>query len=146
MRLRSERVGLADVLCSQGASLRRPRVCSFVQGYLPWRAHTVEAVCAPFSFEAAHRIRLVVRVGLWGYLRNQVVPRWNIVPVLVRPSLALPFEPRLGGWVRLPLQLRYVPRLRWLPGFLLLDAPRSLRVHDVAKVGFGRSSPFRPAI
>ena len=79
----------------------------------------MEAVCAPFSFEAAHRILLVVLVGLWGFLRNQVVPRWNIVPVLVGPSLALPFEPRLGGWVRLPLQLRYVPRLRWMPVFML---------------------------
>ena len=53
MKLRGERVGLADVLCSLGASPRRPRVCSFVQGYPPWRAHTVEAVCTPFSFEAA---------------------------------------------------------------------------------------------
>ena len=35
----------------------------------------MEAVCAPFSFEAALRIRLVVRVGLWGFLRNHVVPR-----------------------------------------------------------------------
>ena len=37
-----------------------------------------------------------------------VIPSW-IVPMLVGPSLALPFEPRLNGWVRLPLQLRYVP-------------------------------------
>ena len=50
----------------------------------------MEAVCAPFSFEAAHRILLVVLVGLWGFLRNQVVPRWNIVPVLVQLAFNRP--------------------------------------------------------
>ena len=108
----------------------------------------MEAVCSPFSFEAAHgmlrchgesiavphaegctqwlllvcrraayAVRPVLPFGLTlqrccvvcSALGRFVIPSWNIVPVLVQPSLALPFEPRLNGWVRLPLQLRYVP-------------------------------------
>ena len=66
-RSRFSRVGLADVLRSVGASPRRPRVCSFVQGYLPWRAHTVEAACTPFSFEAASVPHATTRLAsfLW---------------------------------------------------------------------------------
>ena len=53
VKLRGKRVELAGVLCSQGASPRRPRVCSFFQRYWLRRAHTVEAACAPLSFETA---------------------------------------------------------------------------------------------
>jgi hypothetical protein len=101
VKLRDERVGLADVLRSVGASPRRPRVCSFVQGYLPWRAHTVEAACTPFSFEAASVPHATTRLAsfLWTEGACLVALVWSVC--LCEPPWASPgrLQLHVASWL-----------------------------------------------